>query len=128
MEQLERRAAAEGARAADALARAEEAHRRNLGEYEQRVGEAQEARLKLAAESASRRAAAEALGERVALLQAQVEKMSVEKVRRPRHHALPTRPARARHNRPAARHNRPSQPPELRSPSYSPAATLPTPR
>ena len=72
IEQLERRASAEAQRLSEAAKRAAEQHQQQLAELSGRLREAMEARVRLQSENATRKAAADALGERVAMLQDQL--------------------------------------------------------
>ena len=78
IEQLERRAAAESARVAEAGRATAEQHEAALSDVQSRLREAQEARVRLQSETATRKAAADALGERVAMLQDQLASLQLD--------------------------------------------------
>ncbi len=69
VEKLEARAAAEAQRLLETARQAADAAEKQLADVQARLREAQEGRVRLQAENSTRKAAADALGERVALLQ-----------------------------------------------------------
>jgi hypothetical protein len=78
IDQLQRRAAAEAERLAEAERRSAEEASQQLEDVQKRLREATEARVRLQSENATRKAAAEALGERVAMLQEQLSSVQLD--------------------------------------------------
>jgi len=78
IEQLERRSASEAERLSETGKRAAEQAAAQLTEVQARLREAQEARVRLQAETSTRKAAADALGERVAMLQVQLASQQLD--------------------------------------------------
>ena len=90
IEQLERRAAAEASRLSEVAARAAEQAAEQLADVQSRLREATEKQLRLQSENATRKAAADALGERVAMLQDQLASQQLDNEQQ-RHGAIAER-------------------------------------
>ena len=78
IEQLEKRAASEASRLTEAASRAAEQAQAQLADVKSRLHEATEKQVRVQSENATRKAAADALGERVAMLQDQLASQQLD--------------------------------------------------